>query len=210
MSLTRTTHASLYLACGLAVAYLLAMPLTPYPGAVLTKMLPCLALSVACWQLLEGKIRNIMTAALLLSAIADGAITVAFLAGLLVFLCVQLSYCVAFFQRSGAWRQRAWLLALIAGFYVWALLFLAPRADEMAIPVGVYMSAICAMGVFAAGYRGSWLVPCGALAFMVSDTLIGVNRFWLAVPFADLLIMSTYYLGQIMIVAGVIKTERAP
>lgn len=206
MPLYNSRYSALYLAAGFSMAYLLALPLLPYPGGVVMKMLPCLALSVACWQLLQGQTRAIMCAATLLSAVADAAIEFTFIAGLLVFLIVQLSYCVVFFQRRGAWKKRAWLLALITAFYCWALVFLAPRAEAMAIPVAVYMTAICAMGVFAAAYLGSPLVTLGALSFMVSDTVIGINRFWLPVPAADLVIMTTYYLGQILIVLGVIKT----
>lgn len=198
----------LYLACFFAIAFLIALPWSPYPGEVVAKTLPCLALFTACWQMLKGKTRTIMCAATLLSAMADAAIEFAFIAGLLLFLCVQLSYCLVFFRRMGDWKKRLWLVAVLVAFFIWALVFLVPKAAQMAIPVAVYMTAICAMGILAAGYSGSVLVVCGAVSFMASDTLIGVNRFWMPVPAADLAIMSSYYLGQILIVAGVIQTER--
>ncbi len=43
----------------------------------------------------------------------------------------------------------------------------------------------------------------GALLFMVSDSLIAINKFQFAVPFAGFLIMSTYILAQWFIVDGI-------
>jgi uncharacterized membrane protein YhhN len=191
----------------LSLAYVLTMPLQPYPFSVVAKMLPCLCLAVACGVSLEGRTQTLMVMATILSAIADAAITFAFEAGLAIFLCVQLTYCAVFFRRRGPWRQRAGLLAVIIAFFIAALLVLLPRAGDLAIAVAIYMSAISLMVILAAIYQGSLLVILGALSFMVSDTLIGVDRFWMSWPAADLMIMTTYYLGQAMIAWGVITTE---
>lgn len=200
----------LKLAIGAAIAYLASLAFEPYPLSFVLKMLPCLLLAVSCYFGLQGKPQWLMTAALSLSALADAAIEFSFLAGLLIFLCVQITYTVAFYSRAGLWHQRKTLLAILALFYFTALTVLVPKAEEMAIGVGIYMSAISMMVLFAIAYRGSLWVLVGATSFLVSDTLIGVNEFWTPFPQADLAIMTTYYAGQIMIVLGVIATENTP
>jgi uncharacterized membrane protein YhhN len=190
-----------------AVAYVLTLPLQPYPYSVAAKTLPCLCLAGACAVSLSGLSRWLMVTAMLLSAVADAAITVAFELGLAVFLVVQLTYCALFLRRRRPPGDKAWLKGLILVFYGIALAVLLPRAGGIAPAVGVYITAITMMVITAVSYRGSVLVAAGAISFMASDTVIGVDRFWLPFEAAGLVIMSSYYAGQFMIALGVIRSE---
>ena len=44
--------------------------------------------------------------------------------------------------------------------------------------------------------RSAWLAAAGAVSFVVSDTLIGINRFVLAFEAPPYLLIATYWLGQ--------------
>lgn len=52
--------------------------------------------------------------------------------------------------------------------------------------------------------RLSW-VAMGALIFMISDTLIAVDRFVSTFAGSDVAIMATYYLAQGLICVGVVR-----
>jgi uncharacterized membrane protein YhhN len=62
------------------------------------------------------------------------------------------------------------------------------------------------MGVMSllAGFR-SWIVPLGALLFMLSDSLIAVGKFKHPVRYDNYLIWCTYYVGQVCIAIGVLR-----
>lgn len=49
------------------------------------------------------------------------------------------------------------------------------------------------------------LVFSGSLFFVVSDTLIAVNRFLVTTPYAGLFVMATYIAAQFLIMKGILK-----
>lgn len=71
------------------------------------------------------------------------------------------------------------------------------------IAIAAYLVVIGAMVVVAYG-SGRPLAMAGATLFLVSDTLIGWNRFVRPVPSARLMIMSTYHLGQAGLVVSLL------
>jgi uncharacterized membrane protein YhhN len=88
-----------------------------------------------------------------------------------------------------------------------------PHLGDMLIPVAAYLFIILAMGISAAlGTANHFLVIAGALLFILSDSLIAINRFLTPVPLSDFLIMITYYLAQFFITFGASKQgpEEAP
>lgn len=140
-----------------------------------------------------------------------------FLIGLAAFLIAQLCYTIAFIQNIadvGAGRP-PWLPMLITiGLIVFCYFFterLLPAADEVIrIPVGVYAVAITAMGIAAAFRwgrtypRSFYLVFCGALCFIVSDSLLAINRFITPFEAASWSVILTYAMAQVMIVLGIL------
>lgn len=139
-----------------------------------------------------------------------------FLLGLLAFLLGHISYIVAFGKttfpkHSSILKQQIWLvipfILLATGFFylVWDGL------KDMLIPVIVYVSVICIMALAAinrygrVGQQSFWWILIGALLFVSSDTIIGLNKFYQPLPMAGVGIMTTYCLAQYLIVLGALK-----
>lgn len=81
-----------------------------------------------------------------------------------------------------------------------------PGLGEMTFPVLIYLAVILVMGVSAcAAGTNHGLIIAGAALFIVSDSLIAINKFLTPIPAASLFIMTTYYAGQFLICRGVIK-----
>ena len=73
----------------------------------------------------------------------------------------------------------------------------------MMVAVAAYSLIISAMVVTATG-TASWLAAVGAMTFAVSDSIIGYDRFVRPVRRADLPVMVTYHVGQLLLVLGLI------
>jgi uncharacterized membrane protein YhhN len=83
---------------------------------------------------------------------------------------------------------------------------LTPYLKEMAIPVYVYMTALTLVGIFASlrAAKNDFTLY-GAISFIVSDSIIAINKFMMPVPAADYIIMITYYLALFLIVFGFLR-----
>jgi uncharacterized membrane protein YhhN len=133
-----------------------------------------------------------------------------FLLGLGSFLIAQLSYMYAFISYPGAKRgdiaRRPWmgvffllyLIGILGGLW-------SDIPSGMKVPVVIYAMAIVSMATAAFNLRGLVLreyflgLMAGVLLFVVSDSCIAINKFGQPLPYARLLIMSTYLLGQLLI-----------
>ena len=144
-----------------------------------------------------------------------------FLLGLGSFLIAQVSYAIAFWTYPGAKTgdlQRQPLRALPFLLYLAGILGMlwTGMPDGMKAPVAVYAAAIVAMAMGAFNLRGihsreAFLgLMAGVLLFVLSDSLIAINKFGQAVPYARVWIMVTYLLGQYLIArnAADIRPER--
>ena len=132
-----------------------------------------------------------------------------FMAGLGAFLVAHLCY-VAWFLAL----DRRWRLARLVGPLIYAgilLVILWPHLGPMLAPVLAYAVVITLMlwralaaaqgnGVAILQSSAAW----GAILFVLSDSLIALNRFVDPLPMATLLIMLTYWAGQ----CGIFLTHR--
>lgn len=131
-----------------------------------------------------------------------------FLGGLTSFLLGHLAYVVAFVTlglSSSAWGMIG--LATLAVAFAW-IAKVVPAAHRqggtgLGGAVVAYTLVIGAM-VVAAWMTGEWLIGLGATTFLVSDTVLAVNKFVGRVRHGDLAVMVTYHLGQLLIVVGVL------
>jgi uncharacterized membrane protein YhhN len=203
----RTTLTS-FILC--ALAYVLTIPYSPYPGSVLVKALPILILLGVARVSLQGSARLFMAAALLFSAGGDIFLEMdKFTPGLASFLIAQLCYAWYFFSQRTTDTPPYTRLIVIVIIMLGVSFPVISHAGEAFIPVAVYMSAITAMGITAAFYRApSTLVFAGALLFAASDSMIGINRF--VTPFAgpSYAIMLTYYGAQLLMLWGVMHAVK--
>jgi uncharacterized membrane protein YhhN len=91
--------------------------------------------------------------------------------------------------------------------------FLKDGLHDMLIPVMVYMFVILLMATTAFLRKGIvnnlsyTLVFVGAIFFMISDSLLALNKFHEPLPFSNISIMLTYSIAQYLIVLGILKQK---
>ena len=185
--------------------YLLLQPRTPFRGHWLLKAAPVLLLMV--WVLREGVLFPIALG-LLFSAGGDVALALDrrrfFVAGLLLFLIGHVFY-IAAFAPDAVWAAgRLPLLLLIGAAAAGALWLMWPGLGKLRGPVLLYIGVIAVMAGSAALRPAGLVVLLGALFFMGSDAMIGMDKFHRPLPRAHFWIMITYYLGQLLIAAGMV------
>lgn len=152
---------------------------------------------------------------LMLQAQAEGL----FIFGLSAFLSAHLCYIFAYRQArfqtatkkfTSYIRGRTVFLILVGGVLIFMLY---PTLDDMLAPVIMYTVVIIFMGITALRRRGYTseksfiMVYSGALLFIMSDAMIGIDRFMSPVFHARLLIMATYIAAQFLIVKGLMVHE---
>lgn len=140
-----------------------------------------------------------------------------FLFGLAAFLIAQVCYMIAFKVAQKAPESlfnynfvKAFFINLpiyIIAAYLYYLI--NPNLGGYKIPVIVYTIAIVSMVTTARERFGKsnsasfWQVFIGASLFFISDGLIAINRFYVSFPEADVLVMGTYAIAQLLIVMGI-------
>jgi uncharacterized membrane protein YhhN len=127
-----------------------------------------------------------------------------FVPGLSSFLLAQLLYGSLFLRYHSSWSanyQRSLLLScasLVMAVIMWNY------AGDMRLPVTAYLLVITFMGLSGntSTIKG---VALGAAVFILSDSIIAIDRFVMAVPAAVSLIMISYYLAQFLLVSAVVQ-----
>ena len=127
-----------------------------------------------------------------------------FIAGLVSFLVAQLIYTYAF----SAGRPFRFTFLTILPFAIYGILIfviLSPGLNDMALPVAAYIVVILTMARQAWNQwdqvRRRWalLAFIGAVLFVVSDSILALNRFGEPFLAARALTLSTYYSAQWLI-----------
>ena len=140
-----------------------------------------------------------------------------FIPGLVAFLLAHLAYIALFRQQVGWLPNRRALMAVVGvagGMY--GVLWFGGLPAGLRAPVAAYVVAIALMAAQAIGRatvlrdKPSVLVAVGALCFMLSDTLLAINRFVTPLPMSPVWVLGTYYTAQCLIVAGVLRQRQAP
>jgi uncharacterized membrane protein YhhN len=128
-----------------------------------------------------------------------------FIIGLTSFLIGHIFYIAAFSEgkESVPAGVKTALLLYGAAMAIWMCSTLFNQGDVvLAIAVFAYISVILTMG-WMSFKTGSLFAKIGALSFIVSDSILAINKFILDVPFAHQLIMFTYYGAQIFIALSI-------
>lgn len=140
-----------------------------------------------------------------------------FISGLVSFLLAQLMYMVVFFKMPGKNNfliHRWYLIIPVAVYGVLLISFLYNDLGEMKMPVIIYASVIllmlsAAINRFFKTDRSSYfLVLSGAVLFVLSDSIIAVDKFSRHFESSTIIIMSAYIIAQFLIAAGYIKQFR--
>jgi alkylglycerol monooxygenase len=129
-----------------------------------------------------------------------------FIPGLVSFLAAHLCYLALFHQgvrRFPSGRALAGTLAAAVLMYAYLFPHLGP---VLKVAVAAYALVIALMAAQAIGRAivlrdgASVAVAIGAGFFMLSDTLLAINRFAQPLPMAQFWVLATYYVAQVLIV----------
>jgi len=200
----------LWLAAAVALAYLV-LP-RPYPGDVALKTSMCVLLAIAAFR----ANLKLFALALLFSAAGDAFLAYdgqrLFVPGLASFLATHVLYAIVFvLATKGAVAPmsagRKVMLAVIPTFAIAYSVVLWPNLGALAIPVVLYIAAIVVMAMLSLRVR-TIEVPIGAVLFMVSDSLISLEKFLWQAAWVGPLVWITYALAQLLITRGMLTSTR--
>lgn len=141
-----------------------------------------------------------------------------FIYGLIAFLLCHIFYIRAFTldHRSNPKHRTPyflWVVGLLAIFCSGLFFYLQPKLGIMQFPVLMYAIIITVMALMAVNRYGKVnifsfkLILYGALFFLLSDSVLAVNKFAQPIPLAGVLIMATYMIAQYLIVYGTVVRE---
>ncbi|MDP3170741.1 MAG: lysoplasmalogenase family protein [Polaromonas sp.] len=155
-----------------------------------------------------GRFDHLLLAALVFSLAGDCLLMFPgfFIPGLVAFLVAHLFY-IALFKQGLPWMasRRALVATLAIGAVMYAFLFNGLN-PVLRVAVAAYVVVIALMAAQAIGRatvlrdRAAVGVAVGAGFFMLSDALLATNKFAQPLPMAQLWVLSTYYVAQILIV----------
>ena len=141
-----------------------------------------------------------------------------FIFGLVSFLTTHIFYIVYFFRtksdKPSLLKKQPVLIALVLAYGITLVWQLYPHLGDLKLPVMVYAAVICSMllaslHIFLKVNRtaaGFYLF--GALSFVLSDSLLAINKFYQPFAYAGICIMLTYCAAQFFIVTGFIQQDK--
>lgn len=172
------------------------------------------------WKSRSGYVSGLL--ALLCSVLGDGLLLggespLWFGLGLGAFLLAHVAYAFCFHQAREQNHviplAQKYLLITLAIVLAGILMFLKlhKHLGVLLVPVALYILAIVTMSVRAVNRydkttpQSFMWVTCGASLFMLSDSLLALDKFSQPIPGSPLMVMSTYGLAQFSIAQGLWK-----
>ena len=167
----------------------------------------------------DSPINKLVIFAMVCSLIGDAALmyqeeaSIFFMVGLGFFLLAHIGYAFINFNLVNDDQRKIkiyWqgIPIIIAGFAVFLLI--KDGVGDLRIPVLSYIVVITFMAITArqrynrSDKESFWLIMVGAIFFMLSDTLLAMNKFVAPIENERVLIMSTYIIAQFLIAKGII------
>ena len=158
----------------------------------------------------------LLCVALLLSWLGDIALmyqgeTIYFMVGIGLFLLAQVTYIIVLSKSTTeklTFDPIKVLPFIIYGIGLFKLLI--PNAGDFQIPIFIYGIVIMVMASTARLREGKSeklsyrMALYGSMLFVISDSLIAINKFYIELPQAGFLIMITYISAQLLLVKGVL------
>ncbi|WP_456439945.1 lysoplasmalogenase [Psychroserpens sp.] len=168
-------------------------------------------------QLLDNTIKTLMILALVFSLIGDVALLFDtinpnyFIIGLASFLLAHAMYVSVFLKQRDKTKKPLGFILLMLGYAALLFYVLKDGLGDLLIPVVIYMTVILSMSTSAflrqkhnniTSYK--W-VFIGAILFMLSDSILAIDKFYQPLTLSSIWIMLTYALAQYCIVIGILK-----
>jgi uncharacterized membrane protein YhhN len=204
---------------GALVTNLLAIAMDNHPVERFSK--PLIIAGLFAWLLLStpalSRLRNLALTALFFSWAGDVLLifqhlkSIYFLLGLSSFLLAHIFYCIIFYKMRKQEKmhvQTVWLLPSVL-FYGGIMFLLNNSLTDMLWPVRIYGLVITVMLFLALQLwrsrvpRAGQLIVAGAILFVLSDSLLAINKFYQPLPAAGICIMLTYGLAQWSLILGI-------
>ncbi len=170
------------------------------------------------WRV-TSSLKKWITGALIFSTTGDSLLMFAnnnelfFILGLCAFLLAHLFYIYTFHQiRTTHQISGKWQVAIIVAIYYFLIInFLLPHLGGLKYPVIVYGLVISFMMLVAMhlydledNITARHLLT-GAILFVVSDSVLAINKFYHPYPWGGWAIMITYVLAQWLLVKGLTR-----
>lgn len=145
----------------------------------------------------------------------DHISTLYFMLGLIAFLIAHISYAVVFLIQGKSVLKKKWYLisGLFLVYGITLFMVLKENLGQLKFPVSIYILGILAMAITAYGRKDRVdptsfnLVFMGALFFILSDSILAINKFLMIVPGSHILVMGTYAAAQFFIVKGLLGSN---
>ena len=135
-----------------------------------------------------------------------------FIFGLASFLTTHIFYIIYFLkirsQRSSLLQTQPLLAILVIAYGSSLVWLLFPHLGELKLPVMVYAAVICTMLICSlhifhkVNKKAAAYYLSGAAAFVLSDSLLAIDKFYTPFAYAGVCIMLTYCAAQYFIVRG--------
>jgi len=211
LSLTRPLKPAAGLGIVAAIAvHFLARPLLLWTLAPLATLL-ILAIAFANWRARKDRYSLLITIGLVFSLVGDVLLLWPehfFTLGLSAFLLTHIAYLVAF-TRDAHFPARlgVWIPYLLFAASCNVLLFSRLPAG-LRLPIVVYSVFLVSMAAQATGRSlllrtaAARFAAIGTLLFVLSDTLLAVDRFYQPLRLAPLLVLVPYYAAQWLIASS--------
>ena len=179
-------------------------------------LIPLLSISV----ILSGKMESkpLLISAMFFSWIGDVVLLFAnqgviyFIIGLVSFLIAHLFYIILFSKLQKVINLKyKRFIPLVLLYLVGFLYFLWEKLGGMKIPVIIYALVISTMllvaikGYFTWNSKSGKLLLIGAVFFVLSDSILAINKFYVTIYLSSFWIMSTYITALFLIVKGVLN-----
>ena len=179
-------------------------------------LIPLLSISV----ILSGKMESkpLLISAMFFSWIGDVVLLFAnqgviyFIIGLVSFLIAHLFYIILFSKLQKVINLKyKRFIPLVLLYLVGFLYFLWEKLGGMKIPIIIYALVISTMllvaikGYFTWNSKSGKLLLIGAVFFVLSDSILAINKFYVPIYLSSFWIMSTYITALFLIVKGVLN-----
>lgn len=164
--------------------------------------------------------RTIVTIALIFSLVGDVLLLNpnnpnCFIFGLISFLLVHLSYISAFskdIKLNNTFLPKKIIIPailIILNIATYLYVFLFDHLGEMLIPVSIYMTIIITMVITAllrnstVNHKSFYKIVGGSLFFLVSDSILAIDKFATPIKYGNFWIILTYIIAQYFIIDGI-------
>lgn len=188
-----------------AATFTVSTLVKPYPFSWVVKILPLAILIVYVAGSVRTKSQNIFLLGLVCSAVGDFFLDhdreAWFVFGLGAFLFAHIMYITALcpVKKKSLFGIAPYLIFGAVMYYL-----LAPKLESLFVAVVIYMAILLIMGIvtYLSKLSNAWLLLGGAF-FIISDSMIGIDKFHSTIPNGHFWIMLTYYFAQYALMRGI-------